>query len=789
MLRGQTWGPIFPGLGVTLAFSLSACCQMLPGVDCERQSTSVNANRPLQDSGIREVVLPNEVDGSIAAHLHADAGSRSFDATTSDGPRSDPSSSVGSSTEAHASDSTGTEQVNPSRSSEPSAPPDAGTQSPSAANPLEGWSCVSGVCSVVCGDGRLVSNERDLDGCDDGNTVAGDGCGSDCKVEGGYACKGEPSKCEAGCGDTIVGAAEECDDGNSTPGDGCHGCRLEEGATCDSGRTGRTCVADGSFWDVHAVDLCGKQAERLESCSGGCSGGVCGCVIRVRLNGDDRRAGDSWANAKRTVQAALEAAETARCEIWVRFGEYYASDTSNRSETFQLRPEVAVYGGFSGTESRRSERDSQVHLTTLHGGGDGSGEESGVYHVVTGADRAVLDGFTVTGGNTNFAGAEGHEACGAGVWNSSGHLTLRNVRVESNRSGRGAGVCNIAGTVVIEASQILKNSAVYPQQASAIGLGIFNRAGTVNLTGTVLAENSHGFSVSMEGGALHVEGGVVSMVNTTVHTHRGGGSTVSSAGKSWLYIRDTEFSGNTPFESREAGILDVKEGHAVIVGTKFAGNGSNKGASGTGGLQVRESATVQVIGSQFIRNMAYDRGGAISNQGRLAIVGSLFVGNRQQTNGGTVINSGSLEIRNSTFVGHHSGEGGTAILFEGSGTADISNSIFQASSAWVYLGVFADLHASTENNITLQENAFSNERSCPPHLNCPLVDPMFEWIGDLPFPTSERCIDAGDQTLLPVDTADLDGDGDASELLPLDLLGRVRVQGGALDLGAIEGVP
>lgn len=44
---------------------------------------------------------------------------------------------------------------------------------------------------VVCGDGRVSLAE----GCDDGNTVAGDGCAADCTVEPGQACIGEPSSC------------------------------------------------------------------------------------------------------------------------------------------------------------------------------------------------------------------------------------------------------------------------------------------------------------------------------------------------------------------------------------------------------------------------------------------------------------------------------------------------------------------------------------------------------------------------------------------------------------------
>ena len=81
-------------------------------------------------------------------------------------------------------------------------------------------------CWSRCGDGIVAANEK----CDDGNTIAGDGCTASCKVEFFYTCAGSPSVCAipARCGNGIVEGSEACDDGNSTPGDGCtNSCTLE----------------------------------------------------------------------------------------------------------------------------------------------------------------------------------------------------------------------------------------------------------------------------------------------------------------------------------------------------------------------------------------------------------------------------------------------------------------------------------------------------------------------------------------------------------------------------------
>jgi hypothetical protein len=49
------------------------------------------------------------------------------------------------------------------------------------------------------------------------------------------------------------------------------------------------------------------------------------------------------------------------------------------------------------------------------------------------------------------------------------------------------------------------------------------------------------------------------------------------------------------------------------------------------------------------------------------------------------------------------------------------------------------------------------------------------------------CVNAGDNTALPPDVLDLDGDGNTSEPIPIDLAGAARVQEGVVDMGAYEG--
>ncbi|MBN1773234.1 MAG: hypothetical protein JXB32_18375 [Deltaproteobacteria bacterium] len=68
------------------------------------------------------------------------------------------------------------------------------------------------------------------------------------------------------------------------------------------------------------------------------------------------------------------------------------------------------------------------------------------------------------------------------------------------------------------------------------------------------------------------------------------------------------------------------------------------------------------------------------------------------------------------------------------------------------------------------------------------VDPEFVSAsgGDYRLAAGSPCVGAGDETLLPADAADLDGDLDVAEPLPYDLDGNDRIRGGVLDLGAYE---
>src|SRR5215467_7671642 len=149
-----------------------------------------------------------------------------------------------------------------------------------------------------------------------------------------------------------------------------------------------------------------------------------------------------WATAFTDLQPAL-AASNSGDEIWVATGTYKPTATTDRTISFAMKDGVAIYGGFNGTETTRSQRDPVANVVTLSGdiGTAGfSGDNS--YHVVSaGASvtlAGIIDGVTVTGGQADGASPSDK---GGGVWINGGSPKLVGVTISANFAAvRGGGV-------------------------------------------------------------------------------------------------------------------------------------------------------------------------------------------------------------------------------------------------------------------------------------------------------------------------------------------------------------
>ena len=157
---------------------------------------------------------------------------------------------------------------------------------------------------------------------------------------------------------------------------------------------------------------------------------VFGATLYVKTTGNDANPGTSWAAAKKTVQAAVNAAN-ALDDIWVAAGTY--NEHIANKAVGDAAVDVALYGGFAGNEILRSERDIAANLTVLHGTNNGI-----VVTIKYAAGRATrIDGFYITGGNKSSAPGDP----GGGIHITASAPTIANNIIKGNLSyGIGAGI-------------------------------------------------------------------------------------------------------------------------------------------------------------------------------------------------------------------------------------------------------------------------------------------------------------------------------------------------------------
>jgi hypothetical protein len=191
-------------------------------------------------------------------------------------------------------------------------------------------------------------------------------------------------------------------------------------------------------------------------------------IIFVKHGATGNNDGTSWTDAYTSLQTALNNATSGK-EIWVAAGtynpvqDYDLGDESNpRLYHFRMVEGVEIYGGFAGTETLLSGRDIENNETILSGDlsdNDDFDVTNGGYQGTTGDDNcyhvfyhpsglgltsdAVLDGFTITGGNANEN--DPHFA-GGGMYNTSCSPTLTNLTISNNSADYGGGLYNEANS-------------------------------------------------------------------------------------------------------------------------------------------------------------------------------------------------------------------------------------------------------------------------------------------------------------------------------------------------------
>lgn len=469
--------------------------------------------------------------------------------------------------------------------------------------------------------------------------------------------------------------------------------------------------------------------------------------------------GGSWVNAYPLLQEALNTAQDGD-EIWVAQGTYKpivpmsttGTTFGERLEAFELQSGVALYGGFSGNETAREQRDFVVNPTVLSCDLYGNDSETihidepsrseNCYHVLIGAglsNTTIVDGFTITGGNANTLPPD-QEDTGAGIFiilNSE--PILRNLHFTANAARFGAGVGALLSSPHVSET-VFSNNAVVND-----GGGMYNFASRSTLDQVLFVDNT----ADELGGGLHNNRGEVIVNRTTFVNNR------ANWGGGMFNRRENTKVNNVALYGNEAlrfgGGMFNDESSATLMNVVFSGNRVTLDTLGIGGGLSNFSAQPILLHVTFSGNTATRDGGALHNiRSSPTIINSIFWGNTADREGD-----------------------------------EIFNTAFQSDPV-VYYSIVQDgltEHTQDGGGNRFTDPLFANAAGPDGILGTP--------DDDLRLTLGSPGIDSGVNSVLPADNHDVDADSDTTEVFPIDLDGNVRMHasGGGLalvDMGAYE---
>ena len=472
-----------------------------------------------------------------------------------------------------------------------------------------------------------------------------------------------------------------------------------------------------------------------------------------------------------------------------------------------------------------------VAATVINGGNKGT-----VVTFSCGEDgNSVLAGFTVTGGNAWYGGGiycenssptltncifsdntaatfDNTAAFGGGMYNKSSSPTLVNCTFSGNSAsgyhGCGGGMYNNKSS-----SPTLINCTFSGNSAS----GSYSKGGGMrneSNSNPTLINCTFSGNFAHHGGGMYNEWSSPTLTNCTFsgnNTQYSGGGMCNDSNSSPT-VTNCTFTGNFAYYNG-GGMRNDWYSSPTVTNCTFTGNSCYYYG---GGMFNERSSSPTVTNCRFTGNSASDFGGGMSNESNSSptLTNCTFSGNHARRSGGGMFNRGgcSPTLTNCTFSGNSGGgmynrDGSsptvTNCTFSGNTTANeygggmcnesnsnptITNCTFSGNSAGKEGGGMYNFDSSsTLTNCIVWGNSpaqiiggadveYSDIEGGWEGVGNIDADPCFvdlesEDYGLLP---TSPCIDAGDNTAVPADTTDLDGDGDTTEPIPCDLDGGCR---------------
>ncbi len=485
--------------------------------------------------------------------------------------------------------------------------------------------------------------------------------------------------------------------------------------------------------------------------------------VREAATGDDN--GTSWTHAYTDLQDALDRADEMDGlgpDILVAEGTYTPSEltdpSDSRSATFLLTShKYAIYGGHRPTCLGGDDdgnacwdgvcatggvcaelRDPGTYTTVLSGDiGTGGVSSDNSYHVITvGSVNVLLDGLTIKAGNADGTATDAQR--GGGI-SAMGNLTLADCVLTQNAASGNGGAVGTYGDLSVTGCSFSDNDA--GAAGGAVGLLTFFSEMSSTIAGSAFVNNN-----AARGGALGIDGGFhepTSYLQIVNSTFIGNGAEDSSAGKGGaLYLYSSSASSSR---------LEAEISNSV-----FTGNAAE--ASGGAVYLERVDATIAncVLSENALDTSSGYGAGVYGDNATIAVQNSILWGNHGNdppTSERTQIDttSSELTVKYTCVEDCDTGSGGLCEFI----TTNIDD-----NPAFIDADGDDDVVGTPDDDLRLKDTS--------------------------------PCIDAGDNSLVPLDTLDLDSDRENGEPIPYDLDGYARIfdmgPGDGVDMGAYEWV-
>ncbi len=314
-------------------------------------------------------------------------------------------------------------------------------------------------------------------------------------------------------------------------------------------------------------------------------------IIYVDVDAHGKNDGTSWFDAFTSLQDALFFAQ-ANSEIWVSEGTYYPTEDNDRSISFVMKDDVDLYGGFSGNETTKNQRDWQNNKTILSGDIAVKNLKTDNSIKVVIAANNIIDGFIISDGyfsqgkDNNLKNNERNPIDNSSpdkiqnnkLVNTLGHLTFKEVL-----SGSAKTSLNGNGIIIWKVSPIIRNCTITNNESDK-GSGVYIM-GTSGLTS------------------------LPTFINTTISNNtaqkRGGG--VAMDMKSTAIFIDCVFDSNKCIDGKGGAIYNDFGCSPLLENCLFIGN-----LAQSGGAIANDGGSNPIISnSTFYNNEAQEAGAAL----------------------------------------------------------------------------------------------------------------------------------------------------------------------------------